>query len=105
MRYAFSVKHSKLERMDINMGEMMAIVMGLTLHPKSQPLVVYTDSMCSIRNIYGIYGTPKYKILVRTIKLLIANRKEETWIEHVQSHSGVEGNEIADRLARAASLR
>jgi ribonuclease HI len=103
-KYAINVHVSERDRIDTNMGELMAIAIGIKLHPQNLPLVVYTDSLCSIKNIYGFYDTLKYQKLVKTIQKLIANREKGTWIEHVPGHSGVEGNVIADKLAREATL-
>jgi ribonuclease HI len=103
-KYAINVQVNEYDNIDTNMGEMMAIAIGIRLHSPNLPLVVYTDSMCSIKNIYGCYDTLKYQRLVKTIRLLIANRKQETWIKHVPGHSGVVGNVIADQLARKAML-
>jgi len=102
-KYAIGIKPTNRFVLDNNIGEMLAIAIGIRLHPTNLPLVVFTDSLCSIENIYEFNTTPKYRNLAESIRLLMKTRSEETWIRHVRGHSGVRGNVIADRLARRAT--
>lgn len=102
-KYAIGINPTNRYIIDSNIGEMIAIAIGIRLHPTSLPLVVFTDSLCSIENIYGLNTTPKYRNLAASIRLLMDSRQEQTWIRHVRGHSGVRGNVIADQLARRAS--
>lgn len=87
-----------------NTGELYAIFIALT-HYDDVPLLIHTDSEYCIGVLSG--NQPKNNIsLISTILCLIEDRKSRgiaTHFNKVLAHSGIEGNEIADKLADAAT--
>lgn len=86
--------------LDINRAELGAIYGSLSLIDKDIPLKIYTDSLCCIQMIEKqIKINRKYWDLMDSINLLKKER-EKVVFQKVKAHSGVYGNEVADRLAR-----
>lgn len=95
-----------------NRGEIAAFVKALQMAPKNQTVCIKTDSTYVLNMMDGGHikaedmgwlGTPNSDLLQSAL-YLIRTRTAETYIQKVKAHSGVEGNEKADELAKA-SLR
>jgi ribonuclease HI len=81
---------------------MLGIYLALYQTDKYEPLVLYTDSQNALREIRS-NGISKHKYqrqLVSLIQDSIGKRREPTSLLKVKAHSGVYGNEQADRLAK-----
>lgn len=89
------------ERDDINMAELLAILCGLLLAGEGD-IVIVTDSLISIKLIRGEMYNKKYSLLVDCIWRMMDEKNRCVSIKKVASHTGVEGNEIADYLARSS---
>ena len=88
-----------------NIAELEAIKTGLLeIKNRKLPVKIFTDSSYA----YGVlslgWKTRKNIDLVRSIKKLISTFSELT-IFKVKGHAGLEGNEIANRLATQAVLK
>ena len=66
------------------------------------PIVIFTDSLSSIYLIRGKQNS--YQLLVNKIKskLYEMDRKRELKIQYIPAHKGLQGNELADILAKEA---
>ena len=66
---------------------------------KEQDYVVFTDSLSALQMIIGT--NTKYVEIVNKIQniLLILNNRRRVFLHWIRSHSGITGNEIADRIA------
>jgi ribonuclease HI len=85
---------------DINRAELGAIYASLCIINRDIPLKIHTDSLCCIQMIEKqIKINRKYWDLMDSINLLKKER-EKVVFQKVKSHSGIYGNEVADRLAR-----
>jgi ribonuclease HI len=63
-------------------------------------LLIFTDSLSSINSFSNLH--PKSHFLAFCIATLLSKKPTKLTIEWVPSHVGIEGNEIADQLARQA---
>ena len=85
-----------------NTGELSAIVEALlkfALEHEYTDVVVHSDSKWSIHMIKGVWRPKTNKTLVSLAQRLAFNSGLRTHFQWVKGHSGVEGNERADRLA------
>ncbi|MFH2219400.1 MAG: ribonuclease H [Pseudomonadota bacterium] len=85
-----------------NIAELEAIRTGLLELKKTDvPVRIFTDSEYAYGVLVRKWKTRKNQELVSSIKNIISNFKDLELVK-VKGHAGVEGNEIADRLATAA---
>src|SRR6266542_1789563 len=91
--------------------ELMAILTALLAVPLHAIVTIYTDSQAAIDGINGILQMNSsrriFKManssLLGVIKQLISAKSLNFKLEKVKGHSGVEGNDKADRLAKEAA--
>ena len=84
-----------------NTGELTAILEAV-IHAISEnwsAVVVHTDSQWSINVLTGKWNARRHKTLVNYIKQLLKGFPTKVFFHWVKGHSGVEGNERADKLA------
>lgn len=99
------------ERGTNNTAELNALYKALLLSSESSTCIIYSDSKYSIDCItkwaYGWKskgwrkkgGEIKNLELIKLAHELYEGLKDRVVIKHVKGHSGVEGNELADRMA------
>jgi ribonuclease HI len=95
-----------------NRAELVALLVALMAHATDTDLTIYTDSLCSIQNIRQMLDRPhmmresKHKALIEQIVQILAQRAMaggHTYLKKVRSHTGIHGNDEADRLAKEAT--
>src|SRR6266542_3547806 len=90
--------------------ELMAILTAVLAVPIQAIVIIYTDSQAAIDGINGILQTNSsrqiFKMannsLLGVIKQLISAKGLDFNMEKVKGHSGIEGNDKADQLAKEA---
>lgn len=83
-----------------NRAELCAIWRALRTFPDvSQKLLIRTDSEYAIGSLTKDWARNKNEELITNIRLDLGHRRGNVRFEHVDGHSGVEGNEVADKLA------
>lgn len=86
-----------------NIAELKAIKAGLSeLKKRDIPVRVFTDSSYALGVLTWGWKAKKNQQLIKSIKDLISTFKDLKFIK-VRGHTGVEGNERADRLASSAA--
>uniref|UniRef100_U9UAV0 ribonuclease H n=2 Tax=Rhizophagus irregularis (strain DAOM 181602 / DAOM 197198 / MUCL 43194) TaxID=747089 RepID=U9UAV0_RHIID len=90
-------------------AEIMAVLTCLIVCPSNSSINIFTDSQCMIDTFTSLSNyklTPKRKqkinniILWQAIQQIIAELNLQVQFTKVKAHSGVEYNDIADRLAK-----
>lgn len=85
-----------------NIAELTAIRVALQeIKDPHLPVVLYTDSAYCLGALRGAWKTKKNQTLIESIKKEMA-RFSNLKIVKVEGHKGIEGNEIANRLAGQA---
>lgn len=83
-----------------NIAELRAVGRALKNFPNlSQKLIIRTDSQYTIGMLSKNHVAVANQDLVQRLALDVAGRRDNIVFEHVDGHSGVEGNEVADKLA------
>jgi len=94
-----------------NTAELHALYQALLMAKESKKAVIYSDSKYSIDCIsvwaYGWKkkgwkkkgGEIKNLELIKSAHILYETLKNKVSIKHVKGHAGIEGNELADRMA------
>lgn len=96
--------------------ELRAIIIALRKTPNISDITIYTDCLSAV-DIYNLYSGRTRKKHWRAAKKMREEKHKTIWhrmlqlteyrtvsLEWVKSHSGVEGNDRADYLARKAVL-
>lgn len=88
--------------MDVNYGELLALLLGAMLPDRSAPLLLHTDSATALSIALGRHPhlPKKYRELADDVARVLDARTGTTGIVKVKAHSGVYGNDQADVLAR-----
>jgi len=100
-----------------NRAELIAIVRALETDPDpASPLLLKTDSIYSIKCLRDwlpkwrangfrtASGPVKNKELLLYLSSLMDDRPGHIKLQHVRGHAGIEGNEMADRLAVSGAI-
>lgn len=88
-----------------NVAELKAIWRGLQAFPDvTREIVIRTDSMYSIGVLTENWKLRKNVELIKDIRQNLAWREKKVVFQHVAGHAGIEGNEMADKLANQARL-
>jgi ribonuclease HI len=102
------------ERGTNNTAELNALFKALLIASKSEDAIIYSDSKYSIDCItkwaYSWKkngwtkkgGEIKNLDIIKLSHYLYEEIKENTKVEYVKAHTGIEGNELADRMAMVA---
>jgi ribonuclease HI len=92
-------------------AEITAILTLIAVIPNNSTITIFTDSQAALQainnsfHISPIQGLYKYKNwpLLDKIIEICHNHKIQLILEKVAAHTGIQGNEIADQLARIDS--
>ena len=92
-------------------AELVALREAITRAADNKPLVVFTDCLSAIQLATKHWTRPHRLVLHHLLDLVqqitgaIANRRHPVVLAKVRAHTGVVGNEVADRLAVRAATR
>lgn len=92
--------------MDVNYGELLALLLGTMLPDLAAPMVLHTDSATALSIALGRHPSLplKYRALADDVARVLDARTGATSLVKVKAHSGVYGNDQADALARRGAV-
>lgn len=98
------------ENTTISQMELLAMILGLRIVRKDYPVIIYSDSLYVVNSCNtwisqwkkdGSFCLRKNKELLEILHTELLQFGSNLKIKHVKGHSGVDGNEVADLLAKA----
>lgn len=87
----------------ISRMELLAIICGVGHCPQGAVVTVHSDSQYALKTLSGVYSAHKNLDLMEKFRKHSAHVAHITW-RKVKSHSGVEYNELCDRLANEGRI-
>ena len=87
-------------KIDVNRAELAAMFVALACLDNRDDVMLYTDSVTSLKLLDGTLKNKKYTVLVDCIQYMVNKWDGEVSFELVKGHSGNRGNDKAERLAR-----
>ena len=87
----------------ISRMELLAIICGVGHCPQGAVVTVHSDSQYALKTLSGVYSAHKNLDLMEKFRKHSAHIAHITW-RKVKSHTGVEYNELCDRLANEGRI-
>lgn len=87
----------------ISRMELLAIICGVGHCPQGAVVKVHSDSQYALKTLSGVYSAHKNLDLMEKFRKHSAHVAHITW-RKVKSHTGVEYNELCDRLANEGRI-
>ena len=87
----------------ISRMELLAIICGVGHCPQGAVVIVHSDSQYALKTLSGVYTAHKNLDLMEKFRKHSAHVSHITW-RKVKSHTGVEYNELCDRLANEGRI-
>ena len=89
---------------DVNRTELAAIYLALCIAPSDVAVALHTDSACCLDMLAASSRSGgAFAVLLDATRRVVRLHRAPTTFHKVKAHSGVWGNEEADRLAKIAS--
>lgn len=90
---------------DVTFAELCGIYAAIMHIPRDTPIMLYTDSLDSLYMLrgYNVYKRTYHDTMLRFLHMALSRRTAFTVMHKVKAHSGVWGNEEADRMAKRAT--
>lgn len=101
---AYVLSARSYETKDINRLELSAIFTSIAMTDPDLDTLVFTDSQTSICNITAKMKRTKYDKLANFVLQLSLERDGHVYVSKVKAHSGDQGNDEADRLAKLGTV-